>query len=102
MGWEKRGYYTRSRKVNGRVVREYCGNGLLAQLAAEHDEDERRLRDLRRRAERWDREEMEALDAQVNAVIEVADLLAQSALLVAGYRQHDRAQWRRKRGNTDE
>ena len=101
MAWEH-GYYYRVRKVNGRVVREYCGKGLLAQLAAEHDQDERLLRDMRRRAEQWDREEMEALDAQVNAVNEVADLLAKAALLVAGYRQHNRGQWRRKRGNTDQ
>jgi hypothetical protein len=101
MAWE-RGYYYRVRRVNGRVVREYCGSGLFAQLAAEHDQDERLLRDLRRRAERWEREQMEALDAQVDAVNEVADLLAQAALLAAGYRQHDRGQWRHKRGNTDQ
>ena len=44
--WEKRErgglYYTRSRKVNGQVVREYVGGGALGELAAlidaqEHD-----------------------------------------------------------------
>jgi hypothetical protein len=33
MAWEGR-YSYRVRRVNGRVVRESCGNGLLAQLAA--------------------------------------------------------------------
>ena len=51
--------------------------------------------------EQRQREEMEALDAQVNAVEEIADLLSRAALIVAGYRQHDRGQWRRKRGNAD-
>jgi hypothetical protein len=101
MAWE-RGYYYRIRKVNGRVVRGYCGSGLLAQFAAQHDELERQVRNTRRRAELRHREEMEALDAQVNAVNEMADLLAKAALLVAGYRQHDRGHGRRKRGNTDQ
>ena len=33
MGWERGRYYTRSKKVNGRVVREYVGTGQLAALA---------------------------------------------------------------------
>jgi hypothetical protein len=49
--WERRErgelYYTRSRKVAGRVVREYVGTGPLAKLAAETDAEERR-REVRR------------------------------------------------------
>ena len=47
--WERRErgglYYTRSRKVNGQVVREYVGGGVLGQLAAFMDADERRRRE---------------------------------------------------------
>ena len=43
--WEKRQrgglYYTRSRKVGGRVVREYVGTGPLAGIAALMDEEDR-------------------------------------------------------------
>jgi hypothetical protein len=42
MGWEVRPngrrYYTRSRKVNGKVVRSYVGTGVVGQMAAAADE----------------------------------------------------------------
>jgi hypothetical protein len=45
MGWEKRErgglYYTRSRRVDGRVVREYFGTGPLAEIVALEDDLER-------------------------------------------------------------
>ena len=46
--WERRErgglYYTRSRKVDGRVVREYVGGGILGELAAQMDAERRRRR----------------------------------------------------------
>src|SRR5256885_1095839 len=38
VGWDKGGrYYTRSRKINGQVVREYVGSGPAADAAARSD-----------------------------------------------------------------
>ena len=47
--WERRErgglYYTRSRKENGRVVREYVCGGVLGEIAAIEDEYQRRRRE---------------------------------------------------------
>lgn len=98
MGWDKGRYYTRSRKVNGRVVREYCGVGEVAELAAQMDARKRAEREAEREARRAKKAELDALDAGVKELDELADLLARAALLAAGYRQHNRGEWRRKRG----
>jgi hypothetical protein len=58
MSWETRGvygpYYTRSRRVDGRVVREYVGRGPLAEIIAQADEAEREAHRLQRRRGRTD------------------------------------------------
>jgi hypothetical protein len=102
VGWEKGRYYTRSRKVNGRVVREYCGTGELAELAAQIDAIKRADREAQREARRAEMDESDALDTSVKEIDELADLLARVALLAAGYRQHKRGEWRRKRRGNDD
>jgi cob(I)alamin adenosyltransferase len=97
MGWE-RGYYYRARKEGGRVVRQYVGKGTLAELAAETDAFERQRREAERAAWRAERAELEALDAPLAELNHLADLLARAALVAAGYRQHNRGEWRRRRG----
>ena len=47
MSWEVRGgkkYYTRSRRVDGRVVREYVGGGIAGEYDAELDAEARARR----------------------------------------------------------
>ncbi len=101
MAWEsrKRGwfYYTRSRKVGGRVVREYAGGGLVGQLAAATDAEQRAEREARAEAFRTESARLEALDAPVDLLDEVAEALARGALMLAGYHRHHRGEWRRKR-----
>jgi hypothetical protein len=98
MGWDKGRYYTRSRKVNGRVVREYVGTGRVAELAAQLDALEREKRHLDALALRGEKDELSALDAQLKELSQQADLLARAALLAAGYHQHKRGEWRKRRG----
>ncbi len=100
--WESRErggrYYTRSRKVDGRVVREYVGGGVLGEIAALEDTYERRRREEEAAAWKEEREQMEALDGLTEELYEAAEILAKAALVAAGYHQHKRGEWRKRRG----
>ena len=106
MGWEQRArggrYYTRSRKVGGRVVREYVGGGVVGELAAAEDTQVR----WRRRAEEeaWRRHQamVAAAEDPLADLCTMADALVHGTLLLAGYHQHHRGDWRRKRGRADD
>jgi hypothetical protein len=101
MSWEQRGgsgrYYTRSRSEGGRIVREYVGSGPIAEFTALRDEAERRRREEEARAWREEREDLERLDGMAGEMCELAELLARAALVSAGYRQHNRGEWRKPR-----
>jgi hypothetical protein len=101
MAWEKRErgglYYTRSRKVNGQVVREYVGGGVLGELAARMDAADRQGREEEKAAWREERERLEGLVGLVDELCQDVETLAQATLLAAGFRRHNRGEWRRKR-----
>jgi hypothetical protein len=101
VGWETRErggrYYTRSRRVGGRVVREYVGCGRLAELAAALEAAGRRERAAaRERARAAEAHEAPARDALAE-LGGVLDGLAAAHLIEAGYRRHHRGAWRRRR-----
>ena len=103
MGWDKGGrYYTRSRRENGRVVREYVGGGTIGQLAAQLDAIERDEREAERIAARAEREEISALDMPLDELDEHAELLVNAAMLAAGYHRHNRGNWRKRRERNDQ
>jgi hypothetical protein len=102
MGWDRGRYYTRSKKVNGRVVREYIGTGSVAELIAQGDALARERRAAERAEEKAKRAELEALDAPLDELDKLADLLARAALVTAGFRQHKRGEWRRRRVHRDD
>jgi hypothetical protein len=99
--WERRErgglYYTRSREEGGRVVREYVGAGPVAELAAKTDALKRLRHEEEAKAWREERESLEALDRPVEELCETAEILARATLLAAGYHQHHRSEWRKKR-----
>jgi hypothetical protein len=102
MGWEERErgrqpYYTRSRKVNGKVIREYVGGGALGEFAAWVDVEERRRREEEAAAWREERERLETLAGLIDELYEDIEIVVRSALLAAGFRRHKRSEWRRQR-----
>ena len=94
MPWETRlgegSYYTRTRRENGRVVREYIGVGERARRAAEEDE-------ARRRQVEADRDAARALAEDVEKLAELTEMFATAALLAAGYHRPNRGPWRKRR-----
>jgi hypothetical protein len=100
--WERRErgglYYTRSRKEGGRVVREYVGGGVLGELAAQIDAEWRRQREEKAVAQREERKRLDALVAPLEELCEAAEIIARAALVASGYHQHNRGEWRRRRG----
>jgi hypothetical protein len=102
MAWDRGRYYTRSRKVNGRVVREYIGTGRVAELAAEMDAIQHQQREAEQAARRERRAELEALDVPFDELNDLAELVARAALEAAGFRQHKRGEWRKRRAQRNE
>lgn len=86
------------RREGGRVVREYLGNGLDAELAAEEDVQERAERAARRVIESTEHERLDAADVPLEALDEKTDQLLMETLKAAGFHQHKRGEWRKRRG----
>lgn len=100
MGWEMRGpagpYYTRSRRVGRRIVREYLGRGPLAEAIAHLDELQRSRREEENVWFRGScRQEMQVRGSLLDLSSHLNQLL-HAALCEAGYHQR-RGQWRRQR-----
>jgi hypothetical protein len=102
MAWErrKRGglYYTRSRKIAGRVVREYVGGGVIGVTAATLD-TERRV-ETEQKARTWieQRSRLQSAQEASDGFFTAVELLAHSTFLNAGFYLHHRGQWRKRRG----
>ena len=100
-GWDLGRYYTRSKKVNRRVEREYIGAGPVADLAAQLDALDRQERLFAALSLRNEKAALTTFDADLKALIRITDLVARAALVAAGYRQHKRGEWRKQREPDD-
>lgn len=72
---------------------------MLGQLSAQMDAIDREKRLAERAAIRAQMDEIATLGSPLAELNELADLLVQAALVAAGYHQHHRGEWRKRRGN---
>jgi hypothetical protein len=103
MSWERRGssdrlYYTRFRRVKGRVIREYIGCGQRGEEAAAEDARVRAEREAQREARRAEMAAWQKGQEALEVLKKATDQLMRAALTGAGYYQHARGQWRRYYG----
>ena len=96
MGWNLGRYYTRSKKVNGRIYREYVGGGETGLLAAQHDQAQREMRMQRRDAAKRLMSDLKAIDETVITLCHRCEIAARAAMWAAGYYQHHRGEWRQR------
>jgi len=101
MAWETRNgggrYYTRNKRLNGRVVREYIGTGPVAELIAAHDAERRAEREEERATRNGRKDELERIAALVDRCWSNASTLAAATLVGAGFYRHHRGKWRKRR-----
>lgn len=102
MSWETRNgkgrYYTRCVRVGRRFVREYIGAGDYGECVAADDACARAERADQAAAARAEIEQLVDLGELVAASARAAKIVASQALIAAGYRRHQRGEWRKTRG----
>jgi hypothetical protein len=104
MGWERRGgfYYYVRRKTCGKVIRTFMGRGAEAEVAASLEQLRRQHREQERQRRRAEQARWDAADAALARVVAATQLLMRAALRGAGFHQHQRGEWRLRRGRRRE
>ena len=101
MPWETRNgkgrYYTRTNRESGRLVREYLGAGAYGEYWAAVDAQAQFERAERDAALFTEIDELVELDKLVAASAANVETAAHEALVVAGYKRHERGEWRKTR-----
>ena len=100
MGWVQRGdrkYYYRSTRAGAGPRERYLGAGLAAQLAAAADRQRQHLRVAEHQGLRVTEQAVDRASNLVHEAGQWTELLVLSALLLAGYHNHNRGPWRRRR-----
>lgn len=93
MAMDRRGYFYRSRRVGGRVVRDYFGKGPIAEMAAHlmdkmHQARASRAQNVAR---------LDKADASFRQFHDQLDQILAAHFLAAGFHRHDRGPWRKRR-----
>jgi hypothetical protein len=102
MAWERREgrvYYYRSRRVEGRVAKDYFGSRHEAEMAEQADVESRERRLAESQELSKTRAILAPLDQQMAALDRACDTLKRATLVAAGFYEHNYA-WRRRRGRS--
>lgn len=99
MAWDsQRKFYYRAQRIDGKPKRIYVGGGRAAIQAAEEDRQRREQRER-------EREEVTRLFADlvsqataIELVARFGEALGYAALYATGHHQHNKGEWRKKRG----
>ena len=92
-----RPYFYESEREGGRVTSKYRASGQDALLIAALVTDDREWKQFDRARERSERRELDDLEQALDEMAERARDLARDALSAAGYHQHHRGEWRKRR-----
>jgi hypothetical protein len=98
-------YYYRKERRGTRVVSVYCGSGSIAELWEDITAlgvHRRQQEAVERAAARASLAELARTPPELVALLAEAKRQTAAALQAAGYHQHKRGEWRKKRGNKDE
>lgn len=98
MAWEKRDnrtYYYRTIHREGKVTKQYFGNGAVGRFAANVDALRRAERQAGEEVRQRKKDRLEAAVTLTCELNEACKLLASATLLAAGFHRPLRHQWRR-------
>ena len=98
MSWENRDgcrYYYRKRRVGRRVVSEYIGSGLMAEMVSEQDEMDRQQRIRDRQSFENQKVDIKKMDVELDSLIDVTRACVRASFLLSGFHPH-KGQWRKK------
>jgi hypothetical protein len=101
MSWETRPnclrHYTRTWRVKGKMVRIYIGGGAPGNAAAITDFCRRKLIECERQRRALRANEIRRFETDLLLLDALTHLIARDALEAAGFHQHARGQWRKRR-----
>src|SRR5262249_21954853 len=97
MAWSKGLYYQRSFRREGRVVTQYLGRADRVEALVHQDAQRRARRQAQAADRRAEQAAWQQADAALARFCTLVDQLVRSALMAAGYHQHDRGPWRKRR-----
>jgi hypothetical protein len=93
----KNGYYYRNKRIGGKVVTEYIGNGLYAHLVQLQDDEQRQAAAEQRQSWQATVDAEQELDAQLDDITALVNAYAGAVLLVNGYHVSANRVWRKKK-----